>query len=84
MQRQLGRCFRKQLAALYLISALHKMNDGFFDARESCSTQVLAITMCQLLPKPLSRVFLHSGALRTAPIGGLVVEVLMGMGLLSR
>jgi len=84
MQNTLGECFRKQLAALYLISALHKMNTGFFEIRTSCSSQIIAITTLQLLPEWIAKPILTSSPLlQTAPAGGLFLEILMGLGLLS-
>ncbi|GAB5373287.1 hypothetical protein AAMO2058_001737800, partial [Amorphochlora amoebiformis] len=79
-QYYLGRCLRKQLGALYIISAIHKMNTGFFDPQKSCSSQIIAITTIQLLPKSLVKFAIPGQLTYTAPLMGLLIEIVMGLG----
>ena len=71
-----------QLATMYAIAALHKMNDDFWDPATSCSSQVAATVFAQWAPggilgtgrAPLTPSALARAAVRASPAAALVLD----------
>ena len=68
---------RSELAVLFLVAALHKMNYDFFDLQSSCASQIIGSVIAQWVPSAAIARFVLPKAASSA----LVTEIGLGVGL---